>query len=213
MSFDRISFRLTQEVIPEEHLNYFKMKGLKLACQEGDGKEQSFHYHMYFEGNLNTLRQYVKRNFPGGNAVYSIKKCDDLFVNYLRYICKGESRDGEPRMLFSDGYDIQKLHDEYWDAQDEFRADLKKTLGKRKRVKNVLEECWERIEGTCTESSTQTAIGAEIIQWYLDQGMRLPTTFAMSSMINTYVARLNRQAVHGVSAIDLFRRLYPTLSS
>ena len=209
MSFQRIAIRYTVDVIPDEHLTWFKMNGLRLAVKEG-GEDKKDHFHFYVEGVLNTWRTYFKRHIGGGNTVYSVKQCDDDYMGYLRYLCKGENG-GEPMVLFSDGYDIKKLHDEYIEVGKEMKAAAQLNK-KRKRPTNVLDECWEYVQENCTCSSTQTGIGVAIMKWYYSHRMRLPNTASMSTMINTYMQWFNETAVRPISDDDMFRRLYPTLS-
>lgn len=211
MSYERIAARYTVETISQDHLNWFKMKGLKLAVREGNGKDKEYHYHMYIEGNLNVWRLYFKRHIGGGNAVFSIKKCQDDYVGYLRYMCKGEPEGSEPCVLFSDGYDIKKLQEEFVAVGKEMK-DAAKLNSKRKRPTNVLDECWEYVQENCTCSSTQTGIGVAIMKWYYSHRMRLPNTASMSTMINTYIQWFNETAITPIPDDDLFRRLYPTLS-
>lgn len=209
---ERISVRLTMDVIPEEHLNYFKMKGLKLAVKEGDGIDKAFHYHMFFEGTHSTLKKYFQRHVTGGNKVWSMKKCDGDWINYLRYCCKGDGEGIEPRVLLSDGYDIKKLQQEFYDAQKEFKAELKETLKKRKRVHNTLEECWEFVQGENTVSADPVSIGCSIMKWYHQNNLRQPLSHAMHSMIITYMYRFNCTAIVKIDERDMFRRCYPNLN-
>lgn len=208
MSFERITVRYTVDVIPDEHLTWFKMNGLRLAVKEG-GEDKKDHFHFYVEGVINTWRTYFKRHIGGGNAVYAIKKCDEDYIGYLRYICKGENG-GEPKVLFSDGYDIKKLHDEFIEVGKEMKAAAQLNK-KRKRPTNVLEECWEYVQEKCTCSSTQTVIIATIMDWYYEHRMRLPNNASMSTMCNTYIQWFNKSSLLPLSSEDLARRLYPTL--
>ena len=113
MSHNLIALRITMDEIPEDLWNYLKMKGCRLAAREGDGSKQAFHYHMYLEGNLETVRKYLRRKYKGGNKLYSIATVRFPY-DYMRYICKGEGRDSEPTIMVNDGYDTHSLHNEYW---------------------------------------------------------------------------------------------------
>lgn len=211
MSIERVAMRLTMGEIPEVHFNYFKTKGLKLVCKESaDDEVPNDHFHLFFEvTTINSLRMYCKKNFQGGNAVWSIKKCDDNFVDYLKYICKGTSKNDEPKIVLSDGYNIKELHDQYWERNAELKEAVRSI--KRKRVHNVLEECWDYIQDECTESSDGTSIGAAICKFYHEHRLRFPVSHAMSSMINTYLYRFNCQAIVPIDNRDFFRRMYPNL--
>lgn len=212
MSFERIAVRYTVECIPQDHFNWFKMKGLQLAVREGNGEDKEYHFHLYVEGNLNGWRTYFKRNIGGGNPTFSIKKCQEDYVGYLRYLCKGDPVGTEPFVVFSNGYDIKKLQEEFIAVGKEMRV-AARLNSKRKRPTNVLDECWEYVQENCSSGSSQTAIGVTIMNWYYSHRMRLPNNASMSTMINTYMQWFNKTSLTPMNDFDMFRRLYPNLSN
>lgn len=218
MSIERVAVRYTVDVISDEHLTWFKNNGMRLAVKEG-GENKRVHYHMYVEGNLKRWRNYFKRSIGGGNAIFSMKACGDDYIGYLRYLCKGENG-SEPMVLFNDGYDTNKLHEESMEFCNAMKAtgqlNKKRKLSTEvledQRPTNVLNECWEYVQEHCTGSSTQIGIGSVIMKWYYSQRMLLPNAECMSSMINTYMQWFNEISCVPISDDDMFRKLYPTLN-
>lgn len=205
----KISFRLTLTDVPEHLMSYMIQRGLTLLVKERGSETEKDHFHGYIEMNLKTFRDYLRVKIGGGNTVYSVKECFDV-AGYLRYCCKGESKDIGPDIRYNVGHDIEKLHEEYWNVN----AELKVKANKKRKAENVLEEVWEAIKGDLGHSVSGTQCAQLIVRWHLDNNRRLPAGFAMQTMCMTYVARSNDRLTgpDKLTDAELVARLYPNIN-
>lgn len=106
--------------------------GWIVAYEEaGDNK----HIHAIIDSELSEkqLRNRFIRKFPdlSGNKGYSLKKCDDNWDAYIRYICKGDSVDKPPviwsrqGLLYTDKH-IADAHAQYYVNQEAVVLNAKK---------------------------------------------------------------------------------------
>lgn len=157
-----ICFRITKDVVPDNVLNYLISKGLLLLVQEVGEEMGHIHFHGMLDMPRKTLSDFFRKNFEGGNKVWSVKECTDV-DGWLRYCCKGTSRGMMPDIRYNVGHDTVSYHNAYWDINKE----LKKPENRKRKAESVLEEIWEDIKeelGTCVSGRV---IASVIFRWYM----------------------------------------------
>jgi len=111
-----------------------------------DGANEHWHFAIRSDKKEQALRKGFLKAVPGvrGNGGYSLAVCRDE-ERYERYLCKGNSKDELPEIIWSHGFDatadrIKNIHDEYWNENSAFE--------RRKRklpvMDSVLAICKER---------------------------------------------------------------------
>jgi len=92
-----------------------------VVFEEADGENPHVHAIIHTVQTIKQVRNAFTYKFKShsGNACYSIKKCDDDFEAYIRYMCKGANKDTEPVVIAKCGlkYDDQVIkdgHAQYW---------------------------------------------------------------------------------------------------
>lgn len=172
---------------------------MTLMIREYGKDGDNLHYHGYCrEVSLNTLRQYLKRNFKG-NEQYHCKLAGDDDAA-LRYLCKGSSEGELPQIVYNDGHVVETLHASYWEHN--------KVYKKRARKGDILDTCYADIEKAIGYSTDRRVIGSEIIGWYDEMGKRMPARFAMDTMITTFIVRQNKKQAVPLTKLELFDQLY-----
>lgn len=195
---ENCTFRITglypDGFIPDMRRRY----GMTLMVREFNEQGENLHYHGYCQNvRLNTLRMYLKRHFKG-NDQYSCRKAGSDH-DALRYLCKGK-KDQKPDVIYNDGHNTDLLHQLYWETNAEIQ--------KKKRKGNILEQCWDDIKDLVGDSTDESVIGGEILEWYHVSGKRFPTVHAMNTMLNTYIYSQNYKQTQPYSKSEMFRRLY-----
>lgn len=197
-------FRLTMDEFPVTLKDKLLKYDLKFIVREIGGETGKVHFQGVVVSKIATIRKIFEREVGGGNRLYSVKLSDNE-ERTVQYLCKGASETDDPDVVYNVGFDTDTLHMAYW-----LENSLVKSSGKRKRHTNLLDDCYEGIKERLHADTAAINVGTEIVKWYLDQRIRLPSSFAMGSMISTYIARLNNDSGLEITP-DLFRRLYPNL--
>lgn len=200
------TLRVTAE-LPKGFIPWSVAKGLLLMVRE-IGENGAPHYHTIFEGTMNAIRCYCKRNIPGGNASWSCKLLDDV-EGFKRYCCKGVDVDTLPEVIYNIGIDVSEYHQAYWKVNAELKAAVKK-----KKPENVLEQIWGDLQESIGGSTDGVTIASLILRWHIDRSKRVPNSFNMCSMVQTFICRSNErlEGVDKMSDIELVRRLYPNIN-
>ena len=179
---EHYGLRLTVDNIEDEQMNYFKDKGLLLAVKEKGSETEKPYYHLCFgTSNLNTLKMYVKRQYPGGNKIKAYawtRKIKDLDAQY-RYLSKGNDCDSASIIAYNVGIDIDHYRVAYWDQHDLV------TAAKQKSKRPIL-QCCEEINEQFDQYSLDSTIGEAILVWDIQQFQRPPSCFAMPTWIILY---------------------------
>lgn len=176
----------------KEQLSVFLGKvadGYIVAFEDVAGENPHIHAIFTSAKTAKAVRSCFVRECPGhhGNADYSLKSCDDDHAAFIRYICKGKSRDHPPVIWTRQGLEfteevIRAAHLAYYVNQDAVIENAKK----RKTVEtgNVVEQ----VERICKEKSLKSYQRKEIAEVYLDlfrdarKGINL---FAAKAVVNT----------------------------
>lgn len=203
---EHFCIRVTGDMLPVGLFAYLREKGLLLLVKELGADGDNPHFQGIVNGNLNTVRQYFKKHVPGGNAAWSIKKCPDP-GRFAQYLAKDLNTTGT--VIYSDGYDMTALNVAYHEEAAQVKAS-----NKRKRVENVLEQCWEDVQSSIGCSNDGRVLAAAILRWHLDNGRRVPNAFSMQTMAMTYVCRQNDkcEGTDKLSDVELVARLYPQIN-
>lgn len=210
-----VTFRVTCDELPEELLSFLVKCRLLLLVREVGSKTHKTHYQglarmepVQFKRMFAPL---VKEHLGSGNKIWSSKPLDN-FSGWLRYLCKGESKDDQPDVRYNEGYDISALHSAYW--VENTRVKTCKTLKVKdgKPTSTILEECWAEIQKDVGESVSAIEIGGLVYAWYVRHRKRIQP-FAMSTMALTYVAWSNDriQGPDRVSDKEMFMRMCPNV--
>lgn len=202
------STRFTNESEPAQRWLTYIRKFADIIVQELSEQGKN-HYHALLRMNKSTYVSWMKKWYPGGNKLYATKPIVDSadLHKTLCYFCKGASSDDLPNVLFMHGLiDYVGLHEKWWSVAQEVQTKSRK----RKSSHSILEECYTSVPHS---SMSAKDIGVHIMRFYVSKKIRLPSQFAMTSMITTYLAWNNESADDQtrISDDDLFCRLYPKL--
>lgn len=172
-------------------LDWLRGLGGAALCVREDA-EGNLHYHCYFEDHrtLAALRKSVQRNIvgeSGGNGVYSLKPCTSEPDGYLQYMCKGDSVDLGPVVVFQFGLrmtaaNIQKWHHDYWVTNQSIQANRLK----RKKITNAT--IVERVEEECKHQGVAWSNSQLIAEVYIRMQVaarKSINTFAARAIVNT----------------------------
>lgn len=150
------------------------------------------HVHVVFDSDkkLQALRTSFKRKFDDkvGNGSYSLKECDDDVAAYMRYMCKGNSKDDMPDVKIKQGLDftdekIKEAHDMYWVNNQS----LKENKKKRKLVHSG-ETAVDTVERLCKEQGVRKNDREGIAKVYIRlcrDGRKPINQFAARAIVNT----------------------------
>ena len=185
-------FRIIDEQLADGLYDKLKTTGLKFLVRERGSETGVIHYQGIWYGVEQSLRKYIKSFGYKGNEKYSVKKVDD-FEGLVNYLCKGDDEETPPDIRFNEGILTDGRHEVWWIKNKEIKA-AKSQSSKKRKIENVLDTCYEDIAEELDHNSFADQIGARILQWYYDEGKRIPTRFAMETMIGTFRLRLNELA-------------------
>ena len=213
-----VTFRVDDSRLQDGFLNGLIQKGLMLLVRETLDKHLKPcdpHFHGYAIVNLNTFRNHFKAYYKG-NGQYSIKTKIGDPEAAIHYICKGEGYERYPDVRWQHphfDYDTCKMHEAYWEINNELKSNLKK---RKRETKGALEQVYNEVnKDHFNQNSSALAIGVAIMDWYIEKRRVLPNSFAMNGMISTYVAWLVKDETEDEPMprvhVDLFRRLYNRL--
>ena len=134
---DQLAIRITCEENPFTHKMFDDVD--VLACREYTDKDK-LHYHAFVDQfPIETMRQRLKRNFPGGNPVQACAHVREL-LPYLRYVCK--DRDGGVIVRNDYDYDWEELRRQYKET-NHVKKELKKEF--KKKSSSFKDELWDEI--------------------------------------------------------------------
>jgi len=171
-------------------------------------KDENPHVHavIHTQLKIKQLRNSFTYKFKEhtGNKAYSLKQCDDEFDAYIRYICKGTSKDDEPVVwakcgLLYDDETIREAHGMYWVNN----AALVKNRGAATRVEKM--KPVELVEKECKELGLKGFDREGIAKVYIRlwRDARKPiNVYAARAVINTV-----SQLLDGGSDDDLARKI------
>lgn len=165
-----------------------------IVAYENDGDNPHVHMILKTELNDKKLRHSVVRAFGvKGNSGYSLKACYDDVSGYIRYICKGSSKDEPPQIWSRQGLDyteavIEEAHEMYWVNN----AAIKENGAKRKRLSklNVVEE----VEKVCKEKGVKSYDRVEVARVYISKyvdARRAINVYAAKAVVNTVCVLLD----------------------
>lgn len=147
------------------------------------------HCHAILDAHkdLKSVRNSFTRAFPEliGNKAYSLKECNDDYDAYIRYICKGDSKEiapvvwGRCGLLYTDAA-IAEAHEKYYVNQEA----VIENAAKRKKIDklNLVEE----LEKACKAKgyTSRKEISLEYIRRYRDARKGI-NVFAAKAVVNT----------------------------
>jgi len=156
------------------------------------------HVHAVFDSDkkLSAVRMGFKRKFEDkvGNGSYSLKETDDDIDAYMRYMCKGNSREDMPDIKIRQGIlytdeNIKDWHDKYWVNNDS----IKENRLKRKAVRSG-ETAVDAVERICKDTGVRKSDREGIAKVYIKlcRDSRKPiNTFAAKAIVNTVALLLD----------------------
>lgn len=163
--------------------------GFIVAFETKDGENPHIHAIFSSDKTLKSIRNHFTRicDEHKGNEMYSLKQCDDDWEAFIRYICKGESKDKAPTIWMRQGLDytdlvIKRAHEAYYVNQDAIITNSKR----RKKVEtgNMVEQ----VERICKERGYKSYEREEIAQVYMDlyrDARKGINVFAARAVVNT----------------------------
>jgi len=141
-----------------------------------------------------SLRHHVVRAFGvKGNSGYSLKACYEDFSGYIRYICKGKSKDEPPVIWSHQGLEyseasIKEAHEKFWCT----RESVIENAGKRRRLKeNVVEEV-ERLAKAKGFKGFERVEVARVYISLFKTARKAINVFAAKSVVNTVCLLLDK---------------------
>lgn len=163
--------------------------GFIVAHETADGENPHVHAILTSTKTLKAIRSEWARCCPDhkGNKCYSLKACDDDHEAYIRYICKGSSRDSPPTIWTHQGLEFSReaiaaAHLAYYVNQDAVRENAVK----RRKVEsgNIVEQ----IEKICKARGFKSYQRKEIAEVYMDlfrDARKGINVFAARAVVNT----------------------------
>lgn len=163
--------------------------GYIVAYETAEGENPHVHVILTSTRTLKAVRSHFSRFCPDhkGNAMYSLKVCDDDHEAYIRYICKGGGRTVPPTIWSRQGLEfseesIAAAHLAYYVNQEAVIANA----AKRKRVESA--NIVEQVESICKARGYKGFDRKAIAGVYLDlfrdarKGINI---FAAKACVNT----------------------------
>lgn len=163
--------------------------GSAFLCVYEEAADENPHVHivLFSNKNIRAIRESFRRTFPDktGNGAYSIKVCDDDTDAYMRYMCKGKSKDDQPEVWFRQGLEysvgaVVDAHERYW-VNNEALAQNRRV---RQRTGNIVEELERICKSKGVSKSDRTAIAKEYIRLYRDARKGI-NVFQARAVVNT----------------------------
>lgn len=170
--------------------------GFIVAHETADGENPHIHAIISTHKTLKAVRSEFVRCCPShkGNKMYSLKACDDDFQAYIRYICKGASRDSPPTIWTRLGLDytdevIGAAHLAYYVNQ----AAVVENAKKRKKVEsaNIVEQLESACKALNLPAHDRKGIAMQYLQLYKDARKGI-NVFAARACVNTVSLLLDR---------------------
>lgn len=165
--------------------------------EAGDNK----HVHIILDSRhaIKAVRSSFVRTFPlvTGNKGYSLKRCDDDWAAYIRYICKGVDKDTPPVIWIRQGLHytdevIAESHAKYWVNN----AAIKENAAKRVKVEGAT--IVEQLERICKEKKYKAyerkEIALEYMRLFRDARKGI-NVFAARAVVNTVCLLLENPEV------------------
>lgn len=160
-----------------------------IVAYEVAGENTHIHAILETAKNLKSLRNFWTRAFPEctGNKGYSLKLCDDNYEAYIRYICKGGSKDAEPSIWCHQGLHytaqaIKDAHAKYWVNNDAIAENA------RKRVKVEKENVIEQLERSCKAKGITGSERVRVAECYIalfTEARKGINVYAAKAVVNT----------------------------
>jgi len=178
-----------------------------LLCYEtAEGENPHVHAIIHTAHTLKKIRNSFTFKFKEhtGNKAYSLKKCDDEFEAYIRYICKGVTKDDEPVIWGKCGLKytaevIKDAHGMYWVNNQAIQINKAKTI-KVERLRPV-----ELVEKECKKlglkGHDREGIAGVYIRLWRDARKPI-NVYAARGVVNTVSLLLD-----GGSEEDLARKI------
>lgn len=207
-------FRIDDSVMPEGLHDELIKIGMTFCVKEKvdkDGIDTNPHFQGIINGVESTIRKSIKKYGYKGNGQYGLTKLTDV-EGYINYLCKGTSEEEGPDVRYNDGINLEGRHQVWWIKKNEIQK-AQSSRSKKRKFDNILDTCYEEIFEKVDHNSSRLDVGCAILQWHLDNGKRIPTSFNMESMVGTYRLRLNEVAPvdERKSISDMWLSLYPKL--
>lgn len=203
---EHLCIRFTGDMLPVGMFAYLREHGLLLLVKEKGSNGDNPHFQGILQANMNTVRCYLKKHVPGGNAVWSLKKCPTP-GDFAKYLSKEIKTGGE--VIYNEGYDMDALNLEWHETAAQIAAKSKK-----RKHENVTDAIYEDIKEDIGETLDGRTIASSILRWHITNGKRVPNSFNMQTLTMTYVCRQNEtyEGVDKLSDIELVARLYPQIN-
>jgi len=157
------------------------------------------HYHgiLHAAHDAKKLRNSFRTHLPMvvGNKSYSLKKCDDDYEPYHRYLCKGESSELLPDICARMGLDyteenVKLWHEAFWVN----RAEIDSQRQKRKKLTSatVAEKLYEICVNKGVRYSQREQIAREYLRLCKAANKPISIYYA-KSVINIVVLKLDHE--------------------
>ena len=163
--------------------------GWIVAYEVSAGENRHVHAVFDSESDIKKVRNSFTRAFPEcvGNKGYSLKLCDDDFAAYIRYICKGESKDIPPTIWSRQGLDytddaITAAHQKYWVNN----VAIQENARKRKSVEkdNIVEQVEKIAKKAGIKAHDRVEVAKIYMRLFRDARKGI-NVFAARAVVNT----------------------------
>lgn len=190
-------FALRMNVVGEycevfERLSAFLSKHCSTWLIVREKPEENDHLHLFMqsEKKVQALRSAFVRAFSElkGNEAYSLKECSPDYDDYLKYMCKGSSKDEQPVVAGYQGLDFGPdkffdLHEAYWETNAMLNSTKRRKLEAAVRGTVV-----EQVEAACKAAGVlaydREGIAKQYIRIY--KGLKKPISiYHAKSVVNT----------------------------
>jgi len=162
--------------------------GFIVSFETTIGQNDHVHCIVDCHKSIKVIRSSFCRAFPEsvGNKSYSLKLCDDEYLAYVRYICKGKDKETDPVIWIRQGLlyrdeDIKDAHEKYWVNN----AAIEENRTKRKAVDGNLVEQLERIcKKKGVRAMDRQRVAEEYIKLFRDARKGI-NVYAARAIVNT----------------------------
>ena len=160
-----------------------------ICAREVEGDNEHVHLIIDSDRNIKQLRNSFTKKFPEccGNKGYSLKVCDDDFEAYIRYICKGASKESPPDIwcrqgLFYTEQMIVDSHSKYWVNHSALRENARKRI--RVEDGNVVEQVEKEAKRLGLKGFDREGVAKIYIRLFRDARKGI-NVFAARAVVNT----------------------------
>lgn len=147
-------FRVHIDIVDLESLvGFIKSSAVVKLIVKEQGTRPHIHCMIQPLKTVSTFRQQFIKKFEmcKGNRCYSLEEVKDE-ERLLAYMCKGDSKDSMPEVVFNNEVDVVAYHNKYWEVNSALKASSQSTaVQKKEKSKSWIQEVRDDFVKECPE--------------------------------------------------------------